>query len=141
MILARLNLVWKCAIFNNLFYRQICVLKIQKKNLLQNYVLSIDCCNYHENFFFLILRWFFFGKISKSKELPGPSVSEDTIPESSLYSDTSKLLLKNAVVYYEGLLYENNLIASESSPIIPEDAISIGEVLYNTTLEILNEKN
>ena len=79
--------------------------------------------------------------MSKSKELPGPSVSEDTIPESSLCSDKSKLLLKNAVVYYEGLLYENNLIASESSPIIPEDAISIGEVLYNTTLEILNEKN
>lgn len=78
--------------------------------------------------------------MSKSKELPGPSVSGDTIPESSLCSDKSKLLLKNAVVYYEGLLFENNLIASESSPIIPEDAISIGEVLYDTTLEILNEK-
>lgn len=77
--------------------------------------------------------------MATSEVLPGSSVSED-IPDSSLHSDKSKVLLKNAVVYYESLLLKNNLIASNSSSVIPEEAILIGEELYNMTLELLNEK-
>ena len=78
--------------------------------------------------------------MSTSEELPGSSVSGDTLPESLLCSDKSKLLSKNAVTYYEGLLLENNLITSNSSPVIPECAMLIDEELYGKTLDILNEK-
>ena len=78
--------------------------------------------------------------MSTSEELPGSAVSGDTIPASSLCSDKSKQLSKNAVTYYEGLLLENNLITSNSSPVISEDAMIIGEELYDMPLEILNEK-
>ena len=74
--------------------------------------------------------------MSTSKELPGSSVSGDTIPESSMCSDKSKLLLKNAVTYHKDILLENNLITSNFSPVIPEDPMFIGEKLYDKTWEI-----
>lgn len=78
----------------------------------------------------------------ESEEIPGPSGidCEEEIPEECMYSEMSKLRLKNAVVYYEGLLYENNLIASESSATISHEDMLIGQELYENTLKMLGEK-
>lgn len=78
--------------------------------------------------------------MSTSEEIPGPSRVEEKIPEDSMHSEMSKLRLKDAVVYYEGLLAENNLIASESSATISHEAMLIGKEIYENTLEMLGEK-
>lgn len=64
---------------------------------------------------------------------------DDEAAEDSLHSYASKLKLKNAIVYLEGLLAENNLIASESSGIIDRESILIGQKLYENTLDLLSE--
>ncbi|GBM58379.1 hypothetical protein AVEN_185484-1 [Araneus ventricosus] len=65
-------------------------------------------------------------------------VEEGTTQE-SLYSEVSKLRLKDSVIYYQGLLAQNNLISSESSASISHEAMLMGEVLQNS-LAILAEK-
>ncbi|KAF8793895.1 TATA-binding protein-associated factor 172 like protein [Argiope bruennichi] len=66
----------------------------------------------------------------------------DNLPElwdTSQYEndEVSKLRLKDAIVYYQGLLAKNNLIASES---ISGEAISLGEEIYQNTLDRISEK-
>jgi len=57
-----------------------------------------------------------------------------------IFSEESKLRLKDALVHYEELLAENNLIASTSSATISDEIMLIGKELYDNTLEILDEK-
>lgn len=61
--------------------------------------------------------------------------------EESVRNDIAKLRLKDAVVYYEELLVNNDMIASQASTVISEEAILMGEEIYNRTMEMLNEKN
>ncbi|GBL78288.1 hypothetical protein AVEN_42829-1 [Araneus ventricosus] len=63
---------------------------------------------------------------------------EDGIAQESLYSEVSKLRLKDAVVYYQGLLAQNNLISSESSASISHEATLMGEEIFQNTLEYQN---
>lgn len=75
-----------------------------------------------------------------TEEVAGSSGIGEEIPEESMYSDKSKSRLKDAVVYYEELLTENNLIASTPSEEISHDAMLLAGELYNNTLELLGEK-
>lgn len=75
-----------------------------------------------------------------TEEVAGSSGIGEEIPEESIHSDLSKLRLKDAVVYYEKLLTENNLIASTSSEEISREAMLLAGELYNNTLELLGEK-
>ncbi|GBM77838.1 hypothetical protein AVEN_132203-1 [Araneus ventricosus] len=54
--------------------------------------------------------------------------------------DTIKLRLKDAVIYYQALLAQNNLISSESSASISHEAMLMGEEIFQNTLAILAEK-
>ncbi|GBN12428.1 hypothetical protein AVEN_68451-1 [Araneus ventricosus] len=65
---------------------------------------------------------------------------EDGTTQESLYSEVSKLRLKDAVIYYQGLLAQNNLISSESSASISHEAMLMGEEIFQNTLVILAEK-
>ncbi|GBL89790.1 hypothetical protein AVEN_13867-1 [Araneus ventricosus] len=65
---------------------------------------------------------------------------EDGTKQESLYSEVSKLRLKDAVIYYQGLLAQNNLILSESSVSISHEAMLMGEEIFQNTLAILAEK-
>ncbi|GBN20145.1 SCAN domain-containing protein 3 [Araneus ventricosus] len=65
---------------------------------------------------------------------------EDGTTQESLYSEVSKLRLKDAVIYYQGLLAQNNLISSESSASISHEAMLMGEEIFQNTLAILAEK-
>ncbi|GBN26448.1 hypothetical protein AVEN_71060-1 [Araneus ventricosus] len=65
---------------------------------------------------------------------------EDGTTQESLYSEESKLRLKDAVIYYQGLLAQNNLISSESSASISHEAMLTGEEIFQNTLAILAEK-
>ncbi|KAF8788365.1 hypothetical protein HNY73_009872 [Argiope bruennichi] len=65
------------------------------------------------------------------------SETEDEIPFVSLYSEVSKL--KDVFVYYQELLAENNLIASESSASISREAILLGEEIYQSVIGMLSE--
>ncbi|GBN53405.1 hypothetical protein AVEN_219992-1 [Araneus ventricosus] len=67
-------------------------------------------------------------------------VEEGTTKE-SLYSEVSKLRLKDAVIYYQGLLAQNNLISSESSASISHEEMLMDEEIFQNTLAILAEKN
>ncbi|GBM69378.1 hypothetical protein AVEN_106123-1 [Araneus ventricosus] len=60
--------------------------------------------------------------------------------KNTLYSEVSKLRLKDAVIYYQGLLAQNNLISSESSASISHEAMLMGEEIFQNTLAILAEK-
>ena len=62
------------------------------------------------------------------------------IARESPYSDASKLKLKNALVYFERLLADENLIAPESSNTISRESVLIGEELYRNTVDLLGEK-
>ena len=75
-----------------------------------------------------------------STEEASSAHSVEKTPDSSLHSGLSKQLLKDGVVYYENLLLENDLIAKKSSDTISEDAMLLGRELYDTTLDVLNEK-
>lgn len=75
-----------------------------------------------------------------STEEASSAHSVEKTPVSSLHSDLWKQLLKDGVVYYENLLLENDLIAKKSSDTLSEDAMLLGRELYNTTLDVLNEK-
>lgn len=75
-----------------------------------------------------------------STEEASSAHSVEKTPDSSLHSDLSKQLLKDGVVYYVNLLLENDLIAKKSSDTLSEDAMLLGRELYNTTLDVLNEK-
>ncbi|GBN04977.1 hypothetical protein AVEN_115482-1 [Araneus ventricosus] len=65
---------------------------------------------------------------------------EDGTTQESLYSEVSQLRLKDAVIYYQGLLAQNNLISSESSASISHEAMLMGEEIFQNTLVILAEK-
>lgn len=79
--------------------------------------------------------------ICKMEGVPGSSqTSERECDTNSLHSDESKSRLKNAILYMEQLLLENDLVARESSGTISHEAIQIGENLYKSTVEILNNK-
>lgn len=58
----------------------------------------------------------------------------------SLHSDKSKLRLIDAIIYFEQLFLENDLVARESFGTISHEAIQIGEYLYKSTVEMLNNK-
>ncbi|GBN27229.1 hypothetical protein AVEN_210723-1 [Araneus ventricosus] len=66
---------------------------------------------------------------------------EDGTTKESLYSEVSKLRLKDAVIYYQGLLAQNNLISSEPSASISHEAMLMGEEIFQNTLAVLPEKN
>ncbi|GBN58846.1 hypothetical protein AVEN_135518-1 [Araneus ventricosus] len=68
------------------------------------------------------------------------SENEDGTTQESLYSEVSKLRLKDAVIYYQGLLAQNNLISSESSASISHEAMLMGEEIFQNTLAIMAEK-
>lgn len=79
--------------------------------------------------------------MSGSDEIAGPSVPDsENIPEDSLHSEASKLLLKDAVVFFERLLAENDFIAPTSSTIISHDAMLMGREIFESTLQMLAEK-
>ncbi|GBN44124.1 hypothetical protein AVEN_257495-1 [Araneus ventricosus] len=65
---------------------------------------------------------------------------EDGTTQESLYSEVSQLSLKDAVIYYQGLLAQNNLISSESSASICHEAMLMGEEIFQNTLAILAKK-
>ncbi|GBN58821.1 hypothetical protein AVEN_48535-1 [Araneus ventricosus] len=65
---------------------------------------------------------------------------EDGTTQESLYSEVSNLRLKNADIYYQGLLAQNHLISSESSTSISHEAMLMGEEIFQNTLAILAEK-
>ncbi|CAB3249503.1 unnamed protein product [Arctia plantaginis] len=55
-------------------------------------------------------------------KVPGPSTAQDDIKH-SLCSEVSKLRLKDALVYYEQILTQNNLVAPTPSELLaPDDA-------------------
>lgn len=53
--------------------------------------------------------------------------------EESVHSDISKQRMKNALIYYEQLLGENDLVASASSSVINSEAMLMREELYHYT--------
>ncbi|GBN40895.1 hypothetical protein AVEN_90562-1 [Araneus ventricosus] len=65
---------------------------------------------------------------------------EDGTTQESLYSEVSKLRLKDAVICYQGLLAQNNLFSSESSASISHEAMLMAEEIFQNTLAILAEK-
>ncbi|GBL94199.1 hypothetical protein AVEN_163520-1 [Araneus ventricosus] len=65
---------------------------------------------------------------------------EDGTTQESLYSEVSKLRLKDAVIYYQSLLAQNNLISSESTASISHEAMLMGEEIFQNALAILTEK-
>lgn len=69
-----------------------------------------------------------------------PKSGEDVHETSSIHSELSKSRLKDAVTYYENLLFQNNLISDKPSEQIQYEATLIGEELYNTTLDLLADK-
>ncbi|GBL75668.1 hypothetical protein AVEN_154980-1 [Araneus ventricosus] len=66
---------------------------------------------------------------------------EDGTTQESLYSKVSQLRLKDAVIYYQGLLTQNNLISSDPSASISNEAMLMGEEIFQNTLAILAEKS
>ncbi|GBN35808.1 Valine--tRNA ligase, partial [Araneus ventricosus] len=79
-------------------------------------------------------------KMSMNYDTASVSEVEDGTTQESLYSEVSKLRLKDAVIYYQGLLAQNNLISSESSASISHEAMLMGEEIFQNTLDILAEK-
>ncbi|GBM28547.1 hypothetical protein AVEN_70140-1 [Araneus ventricosus] len=65
---------------------------------------------------------------------------EEGTTQESLYNKMSKLRLKDAVIYYQGFLAQNNLISSESSASISHEAMLMGEEIFQNTLAILDQK-
>lgn len=78
--------------------------------------------------------------MSTQKEVASTSRSEEEILPGSLHSDKSKQQLKDAVIYYEQLLDENNLITSETSDTISHESMLIGQQFYESTLELLADR-
>ncbi|GBN35976.1 hypothetical protein AVEN_22431-1 [Araneus ventricosus] len=78
--------------------------------------------------------------MSMNYDTASVSEVEDGTTQESLYSEVSKLRLKDAVIYYQGLLAQNNLISSESSASISHEAMLMGEEIFQNTLDILAEK-
>lgn len=72
-------------------------------------------------------------------EVPGPSTAQDDI-EYSLCSEVSKLRLKDALVYYEQILTQNNLVAPTPSEVITEEGMLLAEDLFHYTVQTLHEK-
>ncbi|RLU18062.1 hypothetical protein DMN91_010305 [Ooceraea biroi] len=74
------------------------------------------------------------------ESVPGSSRMPDSeVDDNSLHSDVAKKRLKDAVVYFEQLLLENDFVATESSSSISEEAMLIGEELYHGAVEMLGE--
>ncbi|GBL84584.1 hypothetical protein AVEN_149088-1 [Araneus ventricosus] len=78
--------------------------------------------------------------MSMNYDTASVSEVEDGIAQESLYSEVSKLRLKDAVFYYQGLLAQNNLISSESSASISHEAMLMGEKNFQHPLDMLAEK-
>ncbi|GBO28495.1 hypothetical protein AVEN_24348-1 [Araneus ventricosus] len=78
--------------------------------------------------------------MSMDYDIASVSEIEDGTTQESLYSEVSKLRLKDAVIYYQGLLVQNNLISSESSASISHEAMLMGEEIFQITWAILAEK-
>lgn len=73
------------------------------------------------------------------------SVNEDVagaqvVAEDSICSGNSKLRLTDAVEHFQTLLKENDLIFSKCSSSISNEAMLMGEEIYNFTIEMLAEK-
>jgi len=71
-----------------------------------------------------------------------PDVPEEEEEEnaSSLYSKKSKQTLKDAMDYCENLLAQNNLITGSCSSVFGEEAMAIGEEIFENTVTLLGEK-
>ncbi|GBO19183.1 hypothetical protein AVEN_38867-1 [Araneus ventricosus] len=78
--------------------------------------------------------------MSMNYDTASVSEVEDGTIQESLYSEMSKLRLKDAVIYYQGLLAQNNLISSESSASISHEAMLMDEEIFQNTLDFLAEK-
>lgn len=65
--------------------------------------------------------------------------NEENSDENS--SVAAKQQLKDAVCHFEHLLSKENLIAEKSSPQISEEAMKIGEEIYNNTMEMMQDKS
>ncbi|GBN14953.1 hypothetical protein AVEN_267166-1 [Araneus ventricosus] len=72
-------------------------------------------------------------KMSMNYNTASVSEVEDGTIQESLCSEVSKLRLKDAVIYYQGLLAQNNLISSESSASISHEAMLMGEEIFQNT--------
>ncbi|GBM32169.1 hypothetical protein AVEN_136721-1 [Araneus ventricosus] len=68
------------------------------------------------------------------------SLNYNTASVSEVEDGTTQESLKDAVIYYQGLLAQNNLISSESSASISHEAMLTGEENFQNTLAILAEK-
>ena len=75
----------------------------------------------------------------ESANLPGPSRIEDEVKDESLHSDVSKLRLKDALLHFQQRLVENDLVASESSTAITEEAMLMADKLFDNCMEMLAE--
>lgn len=69
---------------------------------------------------------------------PGPSAAQDL--EDPLCSENSRVCMRDALVYYEKMLAENNLIEPTPSATITEQPMLLAEDLFQYTLQILQEK-
>ncbi|GBO29804.1 hypothetical protein AVEN_60448-1 [Araneus ventricosus] len=78
--------------------------------------------------------------MSMDYDTASASEVEDGTTQKSLYSEVSKLRLKDAVIYHQGLMVQNNLILSESSASISHEAMLMGEEIFQNTLAILAEE-
>ncbi|XP_046753391.1 uncharacterized protein LOC124416409 [Diprion similis] len=77
----------------------------------------------------------------KSGSDPGPSHESDQIEEDSIHREVLKQQLKDALVYFESLLRNSNLIEAEPSSSLNEETMVIGEEMFQNTLEMLAEKS
>lgn len=69
---------------------------------------------------------------------PGPSAAEDL--EDSSQSKDSRVLMRDALEYYEQILAENNLIEPTPSATITEQPMLLAEDLFQYTVQALQEK-
>ena len=73
-------------------------------------------------------------------DVQGPLTAQESVcSEENVRSDVAKLQLKDAVVYYEQLLVQDDMIALHASAVINNEAILMGEEIYHRTIEMLNE--
>ncbi|RLU18064.1 hypothetical protein DMN91_010307 [Ooceraea biroi] len=73
------------------------------------------------------------------ESVPGSSRMPDSeVDDNSLHSDVAKKKIKDAVVYFEQLLLENDFVDGIVF-FISEEAMLIGEELYHGAVEMLGE--
>ncbi|XP_046592527.1 uncharacterized protein LOC107218171 isoform X2 [Neodiprion lecontei] len=77
----------------------------------------------------------------KSESDPGRSHESYEIEEDSIHSEVLKQQLKDGLIYFETFLRNSNVITAEPSSSINEEAMVIGEEMFQNTLQMLAEKS